>query len=132
MNKENIISIVVLVVISIGVLALFALPVLMREPAEARNLDSFAQCLADKGVTMYGAVWCPACGSQKRIFGDSFGIVPYVECPDDPERCMAAGIRAYPTWVFPDGTRLEGKQDIETLSQRSGCEIPREEAQARL
>lgn len=127
MSKENIISIVVLVAISAGILALFALPSLVRNPASARNLDSFAQCLADKGVTMYGAVWCPACGSQKRAFGDSFRLVPYVECPDDPQRCIAAGIRAYPTWIFPDGRRFEGKQDVETLSRESGCEIPQEE-----
>ena len=30
--------------------------------------DSFAQCLTDDGVKMYGAWWCPHCQSQKKLF----------------------------------------------------------------
>ncbi|RMF40028.1 MAG: tandem-95 repeat protein, partial [Planctomycetota bacterium] len=33
-------------------------------------------------------------------------------------------ITEYPTWEFPDGTRLTGVQTLETLSQRSGVPIP--------
>ena len=36
--------------------------------------DSFAQCLAQKEITMYGAVWCPHCQAQKKEF-DNSGII---------------------------------------------------------
>ena len=61
------------------------------------NLDAFAQCLAEKKITMYGAEWCPHCLNEKNAFGDSFKYVPYVECPEKPDKCLAAGIRGYPT-----------------------------------
>jgi hypothetical protein len=85
--------------------------------------DVFAQCLASKGITMYGANWCSHCQNEKKAFGNSFKLVPYVECPEDPKKCLAAGITGYPTWVFPDGRKLEGEQGLEKLSQESGCQL---------
>lgn len=90
----------------------------------AAALDPFAQCLADAKVTMYGADWCPHCQNEKKAFGDSFRFVPYVECPDDPQRCLKEGIEGYPTWVFPDGRKLVGEQGLKILSKESGCSLP--------
>ncbi|MDP3948777.1 MAG: hypothetical protein Q8Q17_02410 [bacterium] len=95
------------------------------------SLDSFAQCLASKGITMYGAEWCSHCQNEKNRFGDSFRFVPYVECPADPNRCLSAGVNAYPTWIFPaslaDGPgdkKLVGEQGLQKLSDESGCPLP--------
>ncbi|MEK7506566.1 MAG: hypothetical protein AAB566_00730 [Patescibacteria group bacterium] len=87
------------------------------------NLDAFAQCLAEKKITMYGAEWCPHCLNEKKAFGDSFKYIPYVECPQEPNKCLAAGIRGYPTWLMPDGRKLEGEQGINRLSAESGCPL---------
>jgi len=73
---------------------------------------------------MYGAGWCPHCQNEKKAFSDSFQYVPYVECPDEPQRCIDAGIKDYPTWIFPDGKKLEGEQGLKNLSQASGCLLP--------
>ena len=70
-------------------------------------LDTFAQCLTDRGWTMYGAYWCPHCQNEKAAFGDSFRKVNYVECTKEPDRCIAAGVKGYPTWIAEDGRRLE-------------------------
>ncbi len=88
------------------------------------NLDAFAQCLAEKKITMYGADWCPHCLNEKHAFGDSFKYVPYVECPQEPNKCLAAGIRGYPTWLMADGKKLEGEQGISGLAAESGCPLP--------
>lgn len=88
------------------------------------KFDAFAQCLAEKNITMYGAVWCSHCLNEKKSFGSSFRFVPYVECPDEPQKCLIAGINGYPTWVFPDGKKLEGEQGLKKLSQESGCALP--------
>ncbi len=89
------------------------------------DLDSFAQCLASHEVTMYGAEWCSHCQNEKKWFGKSFRYVPYVECPDNPKRCLEKGVEGYPTWILPDGTRLEGEQGPERLSAISGCALPK-------
>lgn len=89
--------------------------------ADARALDGFAQCLTDKGFTMYGAYWCPHCQNEKRAFGDSFRYVRYVECTEDPNICARAGIKGFPTWITDDGRKFEGEQGVERLSELSSC-----------
>jgi len=86
--------------------------------------DNFAKCLASKNITMYGAVWCSHCQNEKKAFGDSFRYVPYVECPDNPQKCLEKNITGYPTWVFPDGKKFVGEQGVEKLSQESACPLP--------
>lgn len=95
---------------------------LTRPPATAGNLDAFAQCLAEKGVTMYGAAWCPHCQNQKKLFGSSFKFVPYVECPNVPQLCLNKGVSGYPTWIIGD-TKLEGEQTLQKLSSISSCPL---------
>ena len=92
-----------------------------RPQEAAGNYDDFASCLGSSGAVMYGADWYPHCLNEKNAFGDSFKFVNYVECPRDPERCIAEGIKGYPTWVFPDGRRFEGEMGLEKLSEESGC-----------
>ena len=88
-------------------------------------------CLRDQGVTMYGAYWCSHCQNEKRAFGDSFKYVPYVECTEETQKCLDAGVKGYPTWLFPassvdgsDGRRFEGEMGLAKLSEASGCVLP--------
>ena len=98
---------------------------LVRTPApSAAALDTFAQCLAEKKITMYGADWCPHCQNEKNAFGDSFRFVPYVECPDNPQQWLAREVNGCPAWIFPDGRRLKGEQGLRNLSEASGCALP--------
>jgi hypothetical protein len=90
--------------------------------------DEFAQCLNDAGAVEYGAWWCPHCADQKELFGSSFDYVNYVECSTAArtmnQTCQDAGIEGYPTWEFADGSRLGGAQSLETLAEKTGCELP--------
>ncbi len=89
----------------------------------------FAQCLTDKGVKMYGAWWCPHCAAQKALFGSAFHSINYVECSpngshDMSQQCKDAGITGFPTWVFPDGTRISGEQTFADLGKPVSCTPP--------
>lgn len=94
----------------------------------SNNLDSFAKCLTEKGVKMYGASWCPHCENNKRLFGNSWNYVNYVECAveDQPQvqtqACSDAGISGYPTWLI-NNEKYPGEQSLERLAQLSGCKI---------
>ena len=92
-------------------------------PQVISQFDDFAKCLAEKNITMYGADWCSHCQNEKRAFGSSFQFVPYVECPDDPQKCLEKNITGYPTWIFSDDKKFVGEQGLEKLSQESGCSI---------
>lgn len=93
------------------------------------KLDTFAQCLADKGATFYGAFWCPHCQAQKRMFGSSSKLLPYVECstPDGQGQlpiCTEKEVQQYPTWDFADGSRLTGEVPLAQLAEKTECELP--------
>ena len=90
--------------------------------------DSFAKCLTDSGMKMYGAYWCPHCNDQKEMFGDSWKNINYIECSlpggnGQTKICIQEGIRAYPTWELPDGVRIEGGLSFSQLSEYSGCSL---------
>jgi len=86
------------------------------------DYDSFAQCLTEKGVKMYGTEWCSHCKNQKEAFGNSFQFVDYIDCDRDKGECLKAGVRGYPTWVI-DGENYPGEQQLERLSLLTGCEL---------
>lgn len=91
--------------------------------------DDFAQCLSDAGAKEYGAYWCPNCQEQKKLFGKSFKHVNYIECASgrgQTATCQKAGIEAYPTWEFKDGSREVGMMTLKELSAKTGCALPKE------
>jgi hypothetical protein len=75
--------------------------------------------LQAKGALFYGAWWCPACHQQKVLFGEpAISTLPYVECDKteaERQRCKAAEIMGYPTWVLKDKPRLVGVHTLEEL-----------------
>lgn len=100
-------------------------------PPGPGKYDVFAQCLKDKGATFYGAFWCPHCQDQKKLFGSSVKLLPYVECSNAAGNaqlpvCTEKNISSYPTWEFADGSRLTGEVALATLAEKTSCELPLE------
>lgn len=124
MNKTFFIWGIIIVVLLVG---LFSYPKFQsKKPGE---LDEFASCLGEKGAKFYGAFWCPHCGNQKKLFGRSERLLPYIECstPDGNSQtlvCKDAGIEGYPTWEFADEVRESGELSLERLAEKTGCELP--------
>lgn len=117
-KKQHILSALLVVGIAAGLWWLLYSPV----PASG-EYDGFAQCLADKGFAMYGADWCLHCQNEKRALGDSFRLIPYIECPKDPQACVAQRVKGYPTWIVKDGRRFKGEMGLARLSEASGCSL---------
>jgi hypothetical protein len=90
------------------------------------ELDAFAKCVADKGFVMYGAYWCSHCQNEKKQYGSSFKYIKYVECTKEAERCTAAGIAGFPTWISGAGEKFEGELGLDKMSEVSGCSLPRQ------
>lgn len=126
MNKQTLISVIVIAVaVIIGLVILQRASI--KEAGKPGQYDALASCLGEAGATFYGAFWCPHCNNQKKAFGKSEKLLPYVECstPDgnaQTQVCIDNQIQSYPTWIFADGTKLSGTQDMETLASATGCE----------
>ena len=119
----------ILVIIVIGVIGLIIYQASGDRTVEPSKYDDFAKCLTEKGVVMYGAYWCPHCANQKKLFGDSWQYVTYVECDArgdnaNPDLCKSKGVSGYPTWIFADGTRASKVLTLTELSVRSSCALP--------
>ncbi len=87
------------------------------------KLTEFAKCLSSKGLKMAGAEWCSACNSQKRLFGDSFEFVNFVDCDKEKSFCEENNIEYYPTWIMNGEKKAVGVQSIQKLAELSGCRI---------
>lgn len=101
-------------------LIVVAIVVIMRVVVKASMVtgkyDSFATCLVKKDLKFFGAFWCPHCQAQKREFGGSAKLLPYIECstPDGQgvkPICQDNKIEGYPTWVYPQAITVEGAGD---------------------
>jgi len=124
MNKEHIIIGILTVAILVGIgFAAY------KQDTTPGELDTFATCLQEKDAVFYGAFWCPHCQNQKKLFGRSAKLLPYVECstPDGKGQlpvCVEKEITGYPTWIFADGSREGGEVPLETLAEKTSCELP--------
>lgn len=120
----------ILIVSVVGLAVIAGVYFLFSQKNQPGKLDSFAQCLGQKGVMFYGAFWCPHCQNQKTMFGKSAKLIPYTECstPDGSNQlavCKDKKIEGYPTWEFADGSRETGEIPLEMLSEKTGCPLPK-------
>ncbi len=96
-------------------------------PPGPGKYDAFATCLKDQGAVFYGAFWCTHCQSQKKLFGSSAKLLPYVECStadgqSQTQACKDKNIEGYPTWEFADGSRLNGEIPLAQLAEKTSCQ----------
>ena len=90
--------------------------------ASVSENDNLAQCLTEKGATMYGTEWCSHCKNQKAAFGNSVELINYVDCDVQASECRKAGVRGYPTWKI-GGENYPGEQPLGRLASLAGCEL---------
>lgn len=124
---NNIVFIVIVAVIILVTVLIIALS--GADKVDQDKVDAFAQCLTEKGTTMYGTFWCPHCAKTKKMFGPSFHYIKYVECDprgdnEQSEFCIEKGIDKYDTWEFADGSRFISEPTFQDLAERSGCSSP--------
>lgn len=104
-------------------------------PPGPGKYDTFATCLKDKGAVFYGAFWCSHCQAQKKLFGSSAHLLPYVECSTadaigQTQICKDKKIESYPTWILADGTLVPDDSPdgagvkLETLAAKTSCVLP--------
>lgn len=92
---------------------------------DLEKISVFIDCLAEKGVIIYGANWC---GWTKKLVVETLGgfdiAAPiYVECTENEELCAQEGIGGYPT-IKINGELYRGSRTFEGLAEATGCIAP--------
>ena len=77
-NTQKTIFFTVIIVLVLGAVGTFIVTGAGKSTPTV-NYDALATCLKDKGAVFYGAFWCPHCQAQKKEFGSSAKLLPYVE-----------------------------------------------------
>ena len=99
------------------------------EEMAAPDLVALAQALTAANVKLYGAAWAADCTQQRELFEDGGDFLPFIEVTNPDRTPNQTGslenITVYPTWKFPDGSRVEGVLGINEIADRSGVTIPR-------
>jgi hypothetical protein len=86
-----------------------------------------AKILHSKGVSMYGAYWCPHCSRQKELFGaEAWSQMNYVECSPKGYGFLGGkvckDVDGYPTFRDKTGKimNVSGEQPLEFFAQQVG------------
>jgi hypothetical protein len=81
-----------------------------------------AKRMKEKGITFYGAYWCPHCSRQKEIFGrQAMSYLDYVECSPKGYgyQGLCKNVDGYPT--FRNGKiTFSGEHNLEYFAQQVG------------
>lgn len=94
------------------------------------KITTLIDCLADKGVKIYGANWCEYTKKFVVETIGGFGIAApiYVECTENEAECSDAGVKGYPTTKI-NGRHYNGERTLQGLAQATGCKITEETIQ---
>ncbi len=115
-NKAVIIAFVIVGIIAVAGLYLMFIPA----PVASDSTEELAICLTEKGIKMYGSIYCPHCTAQKELFGEAFPLVNYIECSNSENSILCAGLSGVPAWDI-GGDIYYGKQELSKLKELSGC-----------
>jgi hypothetical protein len=101
-------------------------PKRVQRPSTPQAIE-LAKRLSEKGVTMYGAYWCPHCSRQKELFGaEAWSMMNYIECSPNgygfQGTKMCKGVDGYPTFKDKNGKliNISGEQSLQSLAQIVG------------
>ncbi|MCA9169331.1 MAG: peptidylprolyl isomerase, partial [Planctomycetales bacterium] len=91
------------------------------------DVISLAKALTAEGAVLYGASWSREVTEQKALFEDGQNYLQYVAAFNADRTSSQAGddnnILILPTWVFADGSRLEGVQSLDTLASKLSGDV---------
>ena len=73
-----------------------------------------------KNVTLYGMDTCGYCQLQKKVLGENFTYINYINCNVNQAECINKGISAVPFWAI-NGNYYVGIFTWENLTEMSGC-----------
>lgn len=83
-----------------------------------------AKKMKEKGISMYGAFWCPHCSRQKEIFGkEAWAYIDYVECAPKGYgyKGTCKNVDGYPTFRDKRGRiNFSGERPLEFLAKEVG------------
>ena len=108
MRRESIYLTVVVLVAVFGGIIFFLSGTSVIKFNKEKEQKEIIECLLSSNVKLYIASDCNYCIEQKKIFGEYFLEVNYIDCKsnnDWSDICKEQKINSVPTWVFPSNLK---------------------------
>eukprot|EP01095_Lingulamoeba_sp_RSL-Kostka_P016758 TRINITY_DN831_c0_g1_i1.p1 TRINITY_DN831_c0_g1~~TRINITY_DN831_c0_g1_i1.p1 ORF type:complete len:287 (-),score=57.00 TRINITY_DN831_c0_g1_i1:106-966(-) len=123
--KELKIWMIIFSIIGVSSLVMFNFHyMLLPEESPVVTNDNFAKCISENGWKMIGSGSCGWCQRQKKLFGDTFKYINFIDC--DAVDCTDYNLEGYPTWVKiideVEKARSSGFISIESLKIITDCD----------
>lgn len=88
------------------------------------TMDSFINCLVEKGMVVYASKTCPACVSFADLFGGYDKVDSlFVICNQEPERCGLEMKDRFVPEIQIKGELYNGPRDLNSLAEETGCSL---------
>ncbi len=81
--------------------------------------EETAECIADNSK-LYVSKTCTHCAAQKEILSDYLDRFTIIDCTEEQQECLQAGITAVPTWSI-NNQNYVGVKSIEKLKELTQC-----------
>ncbi len=96
----------------------------INETDVTQDTEKLIKCLEEKGVVIYGGVYCPFCTQLAESLGGYDAIEAiYVECTEEEERCNAEMQTEFVPEIQIRGELYEGEILPEDIAREVGCEF---------
>ena len=99
------------------ILAVLVLAVIILMKPAPETDEEIAKCIG-RNSKLYVQLGCPACESQKNIFGENYQYLDITDCWFEREKCTE--ITHTPTWIIK-GEKYEEVFSIEKLQELAEC-----------
>ena len=102
------------------VLAIIIFSIYTITKDNAKVPEELAKCIGENSV-LYVQTGCPACKTQKELFGSSTKHLQIIDCLTQQQECTNNIITRIPTWIINEQQHV-GVQNIETLKSLTSCQ----------
>ncbi len=113
MKKESKVYLILVIVIVVIIAVIFWLR------GNGGIDEELARCIGQNSE-LYVKEGCPACERQEELFEENYQYLNIIDCSEDLQKCIDAGISGTPTWIIDD-TLYPSVRSVEELKQLTGC-----------
>ncbi len=104
----------------IAVIILATILVIYWPSSQGGVLDEATMNCITQNSQLYVLTNCPHCSQQKQILGNYLDLFNVIDCIDNQQACIDAGVRYVPAWQI-NGELHTGVFELEELKEMTHC-----------
>jgi hypothetical protein len=119
MNKEKVVTAVII----ISILLIAGIVIYSKSKINTTEIPSVqvSEYIGARSI-LYVQTGCSHCKDQEDLFGENVKYLNIIDCLNNTQACINAGIEATPTWMI-NGKKYVGVQSVEKLKELTNYSV---------